>query len=345
MKIVHIIFSFNIGGSETMLIDIVNEQCKHADVAIIVVNNIYSIDLLRKLNPTVKYFLIERKPRSRSIFPIIKLYIILFKLRPNVIHCHNYNLGPILFLFKRKLYLTVHDVGINTNYHKLYRKVFAISEAVKKDIISKCNLMPIVVYNGIHIEMIKQKNNYELNNPFKIVCVSRLEHEKKGQDILLRAISLLKSKYNINIQLDLIGTGSSLQYLQNLSKELNIETQVNFLGLKTREYIYNNLCNYHLFVQPSRYEGFGLTIIEAMAAKLPVLVSNIDGPMEVINYGEYGYWFESGNHEHLAERIYYIYNNYKSYEIKILTEKSYHYVKTNFDVTKTSQMYVVNYNS
>lgn len=54
---------------------------------------------------------------------------------------------------------------------------------------------------------------------------------------------------------------------------------------KNQEWIYHNLCNFDLFIQPSRFEGFGLTVAEAIAAKVTVLVSNIQGPMEIIDDG------------------------------------------------------------
>lgn len=69
---------------------------------------------------------------------------------------------------------------------------------------------------------------------------------------------------------------------------MHLEDHVIFEGLKEQAWIYENLCRYDLFIQPSRYEGFGLTVAEAISAKVPVLVSNIEGPLEIIDGGRLG---------------------------------------------------------
>ena len=66
-----------------------------------------------------------------------------------------------------------------------------------------------------------------------------------------------------------------------LTAELHAETYVRFLGKQTQDYVAAHLTDYDLFVQPSRWEGFGLTVAEAMAAGVPVLVSEGQGPAEV----------------------------------------------------------------
>ena len=76
-------------------------------------------------------------------------------------------------------------------------------------------------------------------------------------------------------------------------QNLHLENEVVFEGLKDQSWVYQNLCNYDLFIQPSRYEGFGLTVAEAIAAKVPVLVSNIEGPLEIIDGGRLGMSFEN----------------------------------------------------
>ena len=340
MKIVHVIFSFNTGGAETMLIDIINEQVKKEDVTLIIINDEISEKNLNNVNKDIKVILIRRKESSRNPVPIIKLNWYLFKLKPDVIHCHNHK--AIQLLIKKNAVLTVHDVKIPTYNFKYYKKLFAISEAVKKDIEKRANITPIVVYNGIRIDDIKQRENYEFDK-VRIVQVSRLNHEKKGHHILLQALKILIQEKSIkNITVDFIGEGDSLKYLQSIVKENNLEKHINFLGLKDRKYVYNHLRDYNLLVQPSLYEGFGLTIAEAMAAKIPVLVSNIEGPMEIIDSGKYGFWFEKGDAECLAKSIKSIYELDES----ILTTKinnAYEFVKDNFSVSATANNCLKNY--
>ena len=61
--------------------------------------------------------------------------------------------------------------------------------------------------------------------------------------------------------------------------------------------------SYDLLVQPSRYEGFGLTVVEGMAAGVPVLVSDIEGPMEVIDKGRHGFAFRSEDFHDCGDRM------------------------------------------
>lgn len=108
---------------------------------------------------------------------------------------------------------------------------------------------------------------------------------QKGQDILIEAIFILHQKGFKNISVDFIGDGESKDFLKELVKSKQLENQIHFLGSKEQSYIFSHLKEYDLFVQPSRKEGFGLTVTEAMVAKIPVLVSDQEGPMEIIKMG------------------------------------------------------------
>ena len=101
---------------------------------------------------------------------------------------------------------------------------------------------------------------------------------------------------------------------------MNITEYVKFLGKnKDRNYIYQNLCGYNLLVQPSLYEGFGITIIEAMAAGIEVLVSDIDGPLEIIEKIGYGHKFKSGDAGNCASEICKIYYKYNATRVLGIT--------------------------
>jgi glycosyltransferase involved in cell wall biosynthesis len=340
-------FSFNStsGGAETMLVDIVKYQVKQAEVNIILINKTYNETLLNKIDKRVNVFFINRTEGSKSPFPIIKLNRLLMTLKSDVLHCHNHKIIALLFLssFKQKAVLTVHDINIPTKYFNKYKRLFAISHCVKNDILNRSGIKAILVYNGIYTEKLLHKEKTVKNAFFKLIIVSRLEHEKKGQHLAIEAIKLLRKNGIINIQLDILGAGTSEQYLKEMTKKLGLTDQVNFLGLKDRNYIYTNLKDYDLLIQPSLFEGFGLTVAEGMAAKVPVLVSGIDGPMEIINNGKYGYYFENNNIFSMAMAIKEIIENYNSYDSHNKTEKAYLHVCKYFTLRKTAQNYLMQY--
>ena len=101
-----------------------------------------------------------------------------------------------------------------------------------------------------------------------------------------------------------------------------------------------HLKDYDLLVQPSIYEGFGLTVAEAMAAQLPVLVSDIEGPMEIIDQGKYGLFFKANDQESLANALSGILE--RGFD-EHLVEDAMHYVKSKYDVSVTAEKYVNQY--
>lgn len=338
MKIVHVNFSFTIGGIETMLIDIVNEHVKNHDVTLIIVNNEYDSFLFDKINKNVKVILIDRSVGSKNPIPLFKINFYLFIFNPEVIHFHNHNGISLVFpIFYKKSFLTVHDTGIKSVYFKKYHKIFAISKSVQKDLYHNFNLNSFLVYNGIDFNSIIQKKNISSNSDFKCVVISRLLHEKKGQDLLIHAFRKLIDKGFNNISLDIIGVGVSESFLKGLVDELELNKYVHFLGLKDRDYIYHNLINYDLLIQPSRYEGFGLTVIEAMASKIRVLVSDIEGPMEIINKGEFGYFFSNNSIDDLVFKLEFIINT--SIDVKEI-ENSFEHAFENFSIKNTCNQYI-----
>lgn len=346
IKIAHIIWALPVGGAETMLVDIVNEQSKTREVHLIIINNIIDNELLENISERVKLHFLNRPAGSKNPVYIIQFNWVILNINPEIIHCHNDDLCKILFtkkLTRSKTYLTVHNTKTSSKNIASYDGLFSISDTVKKNILSKKNIRVKTIFNGIKIDSIQTKQNYSFKK-FKIIQIGRLITQIKGQHILLKALSILVNNYSIkNIQVDFWGEGESEDELLELARELNIENFCKFKGYQTRSTIYANLQNYDLLVQPSLYEGFGLTVAEGMAAKIPVLVSSVEGPMEIIDQGRYGYFFDSEDPSSCAEIILKIIQEYGNDNFHKKIEQGHLFVSNNFTIRQTAENYLNHY--
>lgn len=348
-KIVHIMFSLKVGGAENMVVDICNEQSNYADVTLIIIQDIIDYKVISLLSKRVNIIKLKQKPPTRFPLFVFSLWYKLIKISPDIIHLHNKSsllLFPkILPIHFNNIFFTVHDTGIDYGKEiKNTDKVFSISKSVHDDILNRLKINSIINYNGIDLSLVSEslKNTTKLNSKkeFRIVQVSRLEHKKKGQDIILKALALLKIwNDSIHFKLVFIGSGSSKEFLTKLAKNLGILDSVSFLGNLPKTEVLEILPKYDLLVQPSRYEGFGLTVVEAMLSKVPVLVSNIEGPMEVICNGEYGYSFETENAEDCAKKISKVIDDYSHGFFEEKVSKAHKYAIDSFDIRNTAKRY------
>jgi len=124
----------------------------------------------------------------------------------------------------------------------------------------------------------------------------------KGVDLLLRAFKLLLES-GTAAELDLVGDGEEMPALARLSRSLGIEDRVLFHGWLGRDALLQQYCRAHLFVSPSRKEGFGKVIIEAMAYGLPVLATEVGVSRFLVNPPECGVLVMADSHQRLAEQL------------------------------------------
>ncbi len=161
------------------------------------------------------------------------------------------------------------------------------------------------ISNGVELEKFNFKLNIkkklkELNlreEEFKIVCVGRL-NKQKDHPTLFKAIKLLK---NPKIKLILCGDGEERKNLIKFRDKLKLQRQINFLG--KRKDVLEILRVADLFVLPSLYEGMSNAILEAMASKCAIIVSDIPENKELIEDKKNGLTFNAGNYCDLAEKI------------------------------------------
>lgn len=348
MKITHILFTMYIGGTETMLVDIMSNQAKQGhDVSLVLINQGRDEDLVKRIPKSINVIYINRPEGSKNPWYLFKLNYTLARLSPDIVHVHNDKTMSMVVKRKGVKYVgTVHCIGlIIPNIHK-WDKIFAISNAVKADIKQRYNRESTIVYNGVKLDSFDKKE-YSVTDTqkgFKIVQIGRLDHTIKGQDITIKAIAQLKEKYGIdNVSADFFGFGPSKDMLIELATEHGLDDRIYIPGTTIK---YKDLCsqlkNYNMLIQPSRDEGFGLTIAEGMAAKLPVLVSDIPGPMEIVGNGQYGSVFKTENINDCADKIYDIITNYNKYR-DLASNEAYNFLKSNFDIEITAKKYCDKY--
>lgn len=141
-----------------------------------------------------------------------------------------------------------------------------------------------------------------LNNK-KIISAGRFDSQK-GYDLLILAWRIVIDKHP-DWQMHIFGDGNCNTMLQNSIKELQIESSF-FLHEATPN-IYEQYLRHSIYVMSSRYEGFGLVLIEAMSCGLPCISFDCpSGPSEIIKNGENGILVENGNINKLSEAICYL---------------------------------------
>lgn len=345
MRILHIVWSFKFGGIETMLVNIANMQVALGnEIGLLIIDKDKADPrLLHTLDTKINVFYANRKYGAFDLFAYWRMNRMISRYNPDTIHLHSASIYKYLCHSHRRLCnVTLHDIcnKANTDHIDKIPQVFAISQSVADDLMNKKGVKSIVNPNGIRPELISDKKKRNVDGLFHIVQVSRLEYKKKGQHILILAAQKLKEKGYNNFVIDFIGDGESRSYLEQLACENGLKTNVRFLGTRNQQYIYDNLCYYDLFVQPSIYEGFGLTVAEAMAARVPVLVSSGQGPEEVIAHGDCGYIFKNGDIDDCAKKIEIF---FKGEDDSSIVEKAFDRVLSLYNVKVTVQTYLDGY--
>lgn len=170
-----------------------------------------------------------------------------------------------------------------------YIHVTAISEEKSIEKLGFTNNI-IVIPNGIEVDKIKIKDNWEIQ--CQILFLSRL-HEKKGVEILIEVFSQLKDQLK-NYKLVLAGEGD-LQYINRLKQlaiDKNISEQIIFIDGVYGELKWELFKNSDLFILPTYSENFGIVIAEALACGVPVITTK-GTPWEELNTRRCGWWIEN----------------------------------------------------
>lgn len=345
-----LLFSFTVGGTERLVTDISNRlvQLGH-EVHLYIINDLYADDMLECLSSEIKVYFQNRKvgggDKIKTVFAVTG-YI--KKNHIDVVHCNSFS-APELMILKPfcfphiKIVHTIHDMNSydGLSYAKVKLRNFliddfiAISKSVERNIAGHGadNKKISVIYNAINLDRFYPKDyRSNSNTSFVLGNVARIMPDKKGQDILLQAISnVVKTYPDIECRFagnEAKGYEGSIQNLKEQADHLGISKNVIFNGNVND--IPAFLSQINLFVLPSRHEGFGIALIEAMAMGIPCIASNLDGPAEIIGKEERGLLFQPENVNDLSEKIVYVIEHYK--ERQEVAKEAAKYIASKFDI-------------
>lgn len=208
------------------------------------------------------------------------------------------------------------------NSNAIKEQLFSI-EGISQDKIE-------VIYNGIDIakiknnllskkELTKLKNKLKLpQDNFNVGIIANLNRPVKKVDIFIRAAcEVVKQRRDVNFIV--LGNGYLSEELKELTHKLNINENFYFLGRKPD--IVPFLSLFDVGVMTSDSEGFPNAIIEYLAAQIPVVATKVGGIPEIIENGINGFLAQKGDYKQIANYIIKIINNYPYYEKKELYER------------------------
>ena len=153
---------------------------------------------------------------------------------------------------------------------------------------------PTVIYNPLTLI----PGNISKGTSKRFLAVGRFSRKHKGFDLLIKAFNLFAHN-NSEWELDIVGGGPEEKLFRELIKEYQLENRI-FIHPFTN-HIQDYYSKAQVYVLSSRWEGFGLVLVEAMAHGLPVVSSDLPTSKEIL--GDFGLFFENGNIEDLAQRL------------------------------------------
>lgn len=165
-------------------------------------------------------------------------------------------------------------------------KIIAVSNAVEQKLRSfrpRHAHKMMTIHNLTDVDGIRRKAEEPFfeefsPNEFHIVSCGRVSHEK-GMDLAVEACARLVAAGHENIHWWIVGGGPAEEEVRAKIAELHMENHVTMLGMKNNPYPY--IAAADLYVQPSRFEAYGLTIAEAMVLQKPVIATSTDGAREL----------------------------------------------------------------
>lgn len=328
MKVLHVITTINRGGAENHLMELVRGQVGQGlrvNVAYLKGDGYWTGELM-DLGVPVRNLWLRFYGELKPLFQLRKL---IGSVRPDIIHVHMppaelyTRLALMLWRFKPVLVISKHNdepfyrgVGqriIGRWVARRAARVIAISEAVNLYVRNQLHIPAwrvITVHYGINPEpfaKVAASDRALLREQWQVPAdawvlgtVARLVPQK-ALHVLLHGYAQYLAQAKVPSRLILVGQGPLDQELKALAQKLEIEKSVVWAGF--REDIPTVMRAFDAFALTSVYEGFGLVLLEAMAAGLAIAASAVSAIPEIVQNGETGLLCPAGNADSLARAL------------------------------------------
>lgn len=301
-KILLFLEDFKIGGVEKSLLDLTEKLSAYPlKITVLTYGDDFSLLSKSLINDNVKIkkvFNIKKVVKSKNVLfnkflnyvNVLIMHIYLLFKKYDVIvnyhYCQNWRYSLIKFHCKK--YIAVYHDGViynecfsekvTKNLHKLLFVSNEVKENIEKNF-SYLNDKTELIGNIIDYDKIIRKSaeyDVDFSGDLNIVTVARLTSDK-GIDLAVEAASLLK-QYGMDFKWYFVGNGAELKNLEELVCKFGLESNVVFAGFNSNPYPYIKNCD--LYVQPSKSESFGITILEALILQKNIISTKTVGPLQ-----------------------------------------------------------------
>jgi UDP-glucose:(heptosyl)LPS alpha-1,3-glucosyltransferase len=256
--------------------------------------------------------------------------------RSNIVTLHSIPHRTWIREIRQKRWLSLFDHGTSWTEKQMYQysgcqMFLPVSNLVKIKLLETFQMDEQkirVIHPGVDVKRFQPANQYnrqEIRDAFGIsesdllILFVGMNFEVKGLDSLLSAIALLKSEYdNDQVKVLVIGKGNTKKY-KTLAHKLGIGKQLIFSGVRNDiEKIYPAG---DILVMLSKFDTFGMVVTEAMAASLPVIISENVGAKDLVIQGENGFVVDREDIDMISSKINFLLNKQKRFE---MGEKALH---------------------
>ncbi len=363
IKVLHVILSLDYGGTEKIVVDLANNLSRDTFETSIICMDRYG-GRASELKNDVLIYLMVRKP-GLSVKNFYSFYKLLKIVKPDIVHFRNfatYFWGCFVSRFHKNCRIVYSDHSeIVRNYEanekgKLFlRKIFkhitdnfmTNSLTFKEKLVECVHIDPkniVVIQNGVDtskyypIDLVQKRvlrDKFRFGDQDYIIGIVASLSPKKNLSFTIKAMVDIASKLPY-AKLILVGKGEQEKELKELVGKNGISDKVHFLGLIKDV---NNVLNiFDIFLFPSSSgEGMPNSVLEAMAAKVPVVASDIPGNIEILENGNRGLLFKNNDNDSLVDTVLKLASD-KALSNRV-AERAYQYVNKNVSMQRMIERY------